>query len=435
MIKPGTLYTSIDGDTIPSLANRAYGDEKLWPRIQDANPVLLSDPKSDDPLSIEPGQSVIIPKIPELKRSKVKSVLQGVPDPVIEEENFPRNLMTVKVESQSPNISIGKVYTRIDAMVDAWEIDTPWNIGEDVELDRLTEPYVYPEARAYLGPYRIITGLLFDVSPSFSNAGRIKSLRGFSFAKNAVDSNMKEPLEYSDIRLDELIARVLTPFNINIYIGDGVDVGEPFDRITATERDTIFSFIARLAMQRGLLITSTRSGDIQIIKAASTGSVGVIEEGKSELVFGSGWAANFSGQARFHTYKAIGASPESSQKSFEIIDDGIPVSRYRTFRVDETTEGDIEKAAKWKRSKALADALTIPLPVNSWYAPDGTIWLKNTIVTVISKTLFVPNGFDFLIRGVEYSTSADGNTAVLSIVPPQVYTLEKIVEPWRSNES
>ena len=69
-------------------------------------------------------------------------------------------------------------------------------------------------------------------------------------------------------------------------------------------------------------------------------------------------------------------------------------------------------------------------PVSSWYNKTGKSWEENTIVTVKSQTLEVPNGFDFLILAVEFAFETAGNTAVLSLVPPQAYTEQPIVEPW-----
>ena len=72
-------------------------------------------------------------------------------------------------------------------------------------------------------------------------------------------------------------------------------------------------------------------------------------------------------------------------------------------------------------------------PVSSWYGPDGKLWRENTIVTVKSPTMFVPNGFDFLIRSVEYEFTTEGATAKLGLVPPQVFTGDPIDEPWATD--
>jgi hypothetical protein len=44
--------------------------------------------------------------------------------------------------------------------------------------------------------------------------------------------------------------------------------------------------------------------------------------------------------------------------------------------------------------------------------------------------MFIPDGFTFLIKSVEYIFEPDGKKSVLNLVPPQVYTGEPLEEPW-----
>ena len=78
----------------------------------------------------------------------------------------------------------------------------------------------------------------------------------------------------------------------------------------------------------------------------------------------------------------------------------------------------------------MARALTIPFPVSGWIGPDGKVWRENTIITVVSDILSIPDGFDFLIRSVEFNISQNGQSAILGLLPPQVYTKEQVGDPW-----
>lgn len=53
----GGTYTVIAGDTLSSIAQRAYGDANQWPRIFDANRAVIGS----DPNLIFPGQQLFIP--------------------------------------------------------------------------------------------------------------------------------------------------------------------------------------------------------------------------------------------------------------------------------------------------------------------------------------------------------------------------------------
>ena len=107
------------------------------------------------------------------------------------------------------------------------------------------------------------------------------------------------------------------------------------------------------------------------------------------------------------------------------------VSRHLNINVAESDDEDMVSTAEREAERATIDALTIPWPVSSWYsdANNTKLWTPNTMVSVISPTLSIPDGFDFLIRSVEYEYSDDGTRAKLGLVPPQIYTGEPL-EIW-----
>lgn len=426
-IKPGSPYVAKSGDTFKTLASRAYGDEALWDIIYDANiATTISDPGSPDFYSIVPGTEVLIPKLPELKSSHI-FIEERLTSPLNPE--FNKNAINIIVKNQLIEIIRGKILTSLDTMVDAWEIEMAWEFGLNPKIDKFLKPFSYSESFAYAGQNLLISGLVFDVSPQKSIRGSTLTLKGFSYGKNLVDSSVKPPYEYTWSTLKDILEIQTKGHNINVYIN--TDTGGRFDRVTTSEGQTVFTFLSKLATQRGVLITSTPSGDLQILKIADSKSVGILEEGITPLVTEEGWRAAYSGQNRFRTYEGVGASPGWPQKTATKIDEKVKVNRYKVFRVDDTTEGNIEQAITWKQSKIIADALTIPLSVIGWYAPDGSLWQKNTIVTIKAPSLFIPENYDFLIKSVEY-ISENGNTARLHLVPPQVYTKEPVIEPWES---
>jgi len=221
------------------------------------------------------------------------------------------------------------------------------------------------------------------------------------------------------------------PLGIRIIFN--VESDERFDRVSMEPTETIFTHLAKLASQRGILITSTELGTLKFTKATTGQPVGTIEEGES---FGMEYTAKFNGRSRFNVYKVLAQTParkaasKSASKEQIAKDELIPKSRSITFTADETTGGEMKNAAAWKRSRQLAEAMAMDFPVSSWYGPDGKLWKENTIVTVKSKTMYIPDGFDFLIKSVEYVFETGGTTATLGLIPPQVYTGEPLDEPW-----
>jgi prophage tail gpP-like protein len=166
---------------------------------------------------------------------------------------------------------------------------------------------------------------------------------------------------------------------------------------------------------------------VTFTRASSGKSVGTLEEGKAAF---SSCSARFDGRERFSRYRALGQSPKKAAKVGVAEDSRVPSTRFLTFRADETSEGDIQKSAQWRRSKQISEALSLSIPVDSWYNPSGELWEVNTIVTVKSKTLYIPDGFDFLVKEISFDFSENGSKATLGLVPPQAFSGEDIVEPW-----
>jgi prophage tail gpP-like protein len=203
-----------------------------------------------------------------------------------------------------------------------------------------------------------------------------------------------------------------------------------FSRVAAKQTDKIFNHLRSLAAQRGYLLSCTLEGDLFITKANTDGkSIGTIEEGSA---FSDSYEAKFNGRNRFAQYRAIAKSSRKAKtaKASVAEDNVVQLARYLTFNAPDNLPGQAENAAIWKKNKTIADALTIPFPVNSIYGPDGKLWEPNTLITVISETLGVDEGFTFLIRNVRFVYNNSGFVSELDLVPPTVYTTGEIEEPW-----
>ena len=105
------------------------------------------------------------------------------------------------------------------------------------------------------------------------------------------------------------------------------------------------------------------------------------------------------------------------------------------FKADEKAGSDMQKDADWKRNKALGDSMGLTIPAHSWYDRAGDLWKPGKMVTVVSPSLFLDDGFDFMIRQIEFNLSDTGADATLSLVPPQVFNGEALPDPWYSEEN
>lgn len=410
---PGKQYMVVSGDTLSSISKRAYGDSKYSSRIRKAN---QSNLKSDDPDIIFVGEVLNIPVIAE--NEVLRQVMSTISGKASDD-------LTVIIDGLEIKMQSTRILKTIDTISDGWSAVLPWIPGENLMIDEKLKPFGYTPASVYIGNELLINGLLYTSDVILNIDGSVRNLQGWSFTIDLVDSTLKSSYEKNNMTLQQIAEEIVRPFGIEVIFNS--DPGGKFDRVTANESETVARFLVRLARQRSLLITSTPEGNLLFTKTTSNKNpVDVIEEGGTIV---NNFNIKFDGRRRFNSYAAIGQSPLGNKKGIAK-DDKVPRSRFLTFRANETISGDIEKAAKWKRNGAVTESLIIPIPVIGWFDSNGNLWRENTIVTVKSKSMYIPDGHDFLIRAVEYIETGDRQTAILNLVPPEVYTEDEIIEPW-----
>jgi prophage tail gpP-like protein len=381
--------------------------------IWDANKSTL---KSGDPNLIYPGEVILIPTIAEVEPLEGDDILAG---------DSPQDF-TILLDGERLVVQSARALRTMNTAADGFNAVQMW--PRDVpELEGLVRPYRYEKAQVYVGGQLVLTGQLYTPTNEANDKAYTQRLMGASYTKDVVDSSVQPPYEYQNIAIDQLLKQLVEPLGIDLVVDPDIDVGGPFQRVTAQSSDKIFDFAARLAKQRSLLISSTPRGELLLTAAKITESVGTIGD---ELPPGRELTATFDGAKRFHAYTVMSKRRGSKTKRATATDLVVPRSRLTTIQADETEAGNIQKTADWERSKRLADALTIPFPVSDWYAPNGQLWRENTIVTVQSPIIYSPFGFDFMIRSVDYIYDKAGRSGTLNIVPPEVYTGEPLVEPW-----
>lgn len=395
---PGTQYVVQNGDTIERIAAIAYGDATRAAEITRANQTK----------NIAPGVTLIIPA--DVTTLDIVSDTEGL-SLFIGGNELPTESMRI---TQS-----------LDALANGWTAIIAWQLDDDPILDALIRPYRFADASAFVNKTLAIAGRLYKTSTGL--AGRSEaSLEGWSFAADLIDSTIKPPYESNNVTLRQRVEEVAAAFNLKVV--SDLETDGQFDRVTATAAQQAGAHILTLSAQRGALINSDPDGTLRIFRVTDESHpVGTIEEGTPGF---SGFAAGFDGRARFNAYRFLSQTPGESSTNAVSIDNAVPVTRSRTFTANDTTAGEAQKAADWRKTKALADALTIPIRAEGFKAPNGEDWAPGQTVTLISPTLFIPDGFEMLIRSTEMEQAPGGDATVLNLVPPGVYTGAEIVEPW-----
>lgn len=414
-------------DRFTFLAAAVYGNSAKAQLIVDANPDVIGREISKEFLpTIFAGDILNIPEDVKFKRPFAEKLF-----------GKDRDEFTLVIEGREIFVNNASVTRTMDTMADGWTAEMPWTPGVDKFIDEITAPYGYQDAAVYLGGELVVGGALYTPDQSLASEQK-KILHGFSYTVDMLDSTIRPPYEKNNFTLLQRCEDFAFPHDTNVEVDGGVDLGGAFARTTGKPTQKEGDHLMSLASQRGILLTANSMGDLLLTVAKTDGiPVDTLEE---SFPSGQFFRAKFDGRKRWQTYRAIGQGAKRGKRSKKtrgkfnksgiVKDSAVSRNRFLTFQSNDSDSGDIVKAAEWKKNKALADSLTLPFTVQSWYNRTGELWRENTLVTIISETIGAPNGFTFLIRQVDYNYQNSGTPATLHLVPPQVYTREDLVEPW-----
>jgi prophage tail gpP-like protein len=337
--------------------------------------------------------------------------------------------LTLVIEDREIIISAGKLLKTMDTGSDAFTCVMPWEPELDSKIDEITAPKSYSTARIYIGGYLQMTGILYNVNSKQSPTGTTRELEIYSKTADMIDSTWQPPFEENNIDLGAICVNQAASFNIDVVIDAGVNVGGKFSRVSVNQTDKCFDQLAKLAAQRGLLLSCTKYGELLIVRPniydVPVGTL-FVENPYTDI-----YEAKHNGRNRFYKYEAITSSAQSerTQAKQKALDTAVPSTRFLTFKADESLPGEGLNAAEWKRNKIAAESMDVSWPVNSWYAPGDELWRPNTKVTVKNPVISTENGFTFLINQVTYSYSTKGTTSILKLKPPSMYEIGDIEEP------
>ena len=406
---PGQYYTIVDENSLSQISVRAYGDPQFWPRIWDANQTTL---RSGDPDLIFPGESILIPIIPEL-------II-----PVTAQANRDPDRVYIEMGGFTFNPVSARISRTLDTVANRADITIPYEAGDNSQFDELILPKSFTPVTVSLGGEPIVTGVLYG-RRSITETGRSLTLTIYTATVDLVDSAFKPPYQQDGKTLKDILEKIVKPMGYNIIFD--ADTGAAFDRATAIKGQKIFDFLIGLARQRAVLLSCNTGTDLVVTQAKTTGlPIATLEEGVTEGV--TGWILDHDDRNSFSVYRATGQTPFGNAEA-TAQDQSVPRTRFTETVADESTAGSLETAAIWARNKNIANTLSFPLNVEGWRNPEtGDLWAENELVVIKSKSMMIPDGFTFLINRVEYTNSPIATT--LSFVPPTTYTQGEIVEPW-----
>lgn len=306
----------------------------------------------------------------------------------------------------------------------------------DNELHRsLFRPLNYPTIEIYsiAQNEKVLTGVILNIKTMSEAKKKVITFSGYSTTGVLMDCTIPTesyPLEFNGLTMQEIIEKLLLPFNLRLVIdNDGGVASEVIDEVTAETGQTVFSFLVELAAQRNLILSHNVHGNLVLTKTRT--NVLSIATYRDEIP-ATRISVSTNGQRIHSSITAIGQSDIFSDNATE---QEVSNSLVRAFRPsvvsqsigNDNTAVDVAKNARSRELTAIR--AVIDSDRWEWLNNDRNnrvdIASPNNIIDIISAENFLPNRTAFFVEEVTLNVDAKKESSVLSCVVPEVYNNEE----------
>lgn len=262
-----------------------------------------------------------------------------------------------------------------------------------------------------------VKGFVDKISSSYSAGSHSLTVSGFELTCDLVDCCVEAPLEWTNAKMDKIIADICGKFGIGFYNPMGVDCGEPIKKFSIDPGTKAVEAIGKLCKERGVLPCSNGLGKVYLIKPSAAESSAAIREGVNILSAN----AEVSVGGIYSDYFVYGSG--KAKKQIQAHKSDSDVVRYRPLIIvdaNATEKATVEARADWEKSSRKAKSMNLKFSVNGWTA-EGKLWQPGTLCSVYSPAVFIDDEIELLISQVSFSLGASGSVTNLTLVDPQSF--------------
>lgn len=402
-----TTYSVVGGDTFELIARKQFGTEQGAGAIASANPGVLQP--------LLPGTTLNIPKFRLFDLLDTPpTILQDAPQvtPAEDEDEVAITIGGTRFRFWSA-VKITRAIDNLDTVEFAapFEPDLP-NFREAFR------PFSYQDLGVSVGGQQLFTGTLVGVDPDVGTDATLVDVSGYSLPGVLADCTAPAsayPIEFNDLALPEIARKLLEPFGLSTEF---FDVGAPFDRVALAPGSAILPFLAGLAKQRNLVISSTTAGDLRFWRSAPTGPpVARLQQSLAPVNKVTPFFAPQEYFSHITGLEQIVIGEYGSQ--FTVQNPRLQgVLRPTSFKTRDTATGDVKATVEAAAGRMFGNAVAYSVEVATWRDPQGQLWEPNTNVDLLAPGAMVYSFYTFEVRSVTFNATDKSRTATLDLVIP-----------------
>ncbi len=275
----------------------------------------------------------------------------------------------------------------------------------------------------------LLTG--FAVSQGFKNESTVQlaTTGGYSLPGVLDDCQIPPslyPLQSDGLSLKQIAEKLIKPFELKMVIDPLVAdrMNKVFKTSTASETQTIKSYLTDLATQKNIIISHTEKGEL-LFTESKTNQKPILKFDDTNRIPGTEVDLVFDGQM-MHSHITVvkQAGIDGGNAGEHTIRNPYVFTVYRPKVVTQTSGDDIdtELFARMELANELR-GLKLTIETDRWEV-DGKILKPNNIITVISPRNYLFKESKWFIESIDFVGDNEKTTATLHCVLPEVYTKE-----------
>lgn len=405
------MYNVAKGDTFEIISRKKYGSEIY------ASNIIQANPGAREPL--QPGTSLIIPENPAKPENKPQNTGAVNPDEV-----------ALLIGGKRFRFWTAIRLTRALDSMDTLDISAPFE-PQLADFRTTFRPFSYKSIEITVGGELLFKGTMVSITPSL---GESKTIQVSAYSTPGVLNDCTAPasaypIEYNNQSLKAITNAVLKPFGLSaIFESTSAD---KFERVAINPGQKLLEFLADLAKQKNLVISSTERGELFFRKSIEKGTpVAKLRQGESPVI---SITPTFSPQEYYSHITGIEpVTVGSSGGAYTIKNTKLTtVLRPFTFQAKDSEGGTLKEAVQAKVGRMFGNMVSYKVALNTWRDPAGKLWKPNTLVNLQSDSAMIYKPYNFVLRSVEFSRDENSQTATLDLVIPGSFS-GKIPEvlPW-----
>lgn len=361
--------------------------------------------------------------------------------------------ITVLIEGKSYRLwETAEITRSFEVIADAFALTGPWDPTNTDDKETF-KPFSYKAFSLYVGGEQIMRGTILNTNPESSANQNTVAISGYSTAGILADVMLPPtlyPFETDGLNLLQIAQKMSSPYGVTVISRD--DTGTPFgtiidvnllvdptknvlgqgkaeityiegEKVDIGPVEKIYTFLIKLARQRGLVISSDNSGRLLLQGPTNEPAQDTIRAGQDPFIKSS---AEYKGQQRYSTITALGTEViDGVGSSGNVTDPAIKktgINRPLVIKAQETNKGNLKDAATAQYGRQLASSIVNIVTVRGWRRPsDNKLWKDNTKLIYINPGDMIYSETEFLIRQAKYVRGPKTEVTELTLVFPEAY--------------